>query len=180
MPEDKSEENVLVGLPVPDTLEEAMEPLERSFWVFAQSLQPDLEGKLTQLLGEAQVEAKSIQKGAIVLLASGVSYRKTAALLDIGESTAWRIKSNPKFEPIILALKEVYAHKIFQWAMSLLPWSFRAMFDNLTLGNLDQRRLAAQAMFKLVGEQLTGGATPPPAGLPLPRREAGIMDIFPD
>lgn len=176
MTKEKSEPDAKIK--VPDTLEEALEPLETSFGDLVRSLQPELEAKLDELLKKRTTKADSLQQGVIGLLASGVSHRETAELLDISKSTVWRVSSNSKFGPIIRELREVYARKVFQWAMSLLPWSFRAMYDNLTKGNLDQRRLAAQAMFKLVGEQLTSGAAPPPAKLPSPRAEEGAFDIF--
>lgn len=178
MPKDGSKENGEAGLPVPETLGEAMEPLEKSFGDLVQALQPELQAKLDQLLEERGIEMTAVQYGTVALLSSGVSYGKTAELMDISRSTVWRIRADPGFAQIILELKEVYGRKIFQWAVGLLPWSFRAMFDNLTLGNLDQRRYAAQAMFKLVGEQLTSGSTPPSNELPLPPAEDGVLDMF--
>ena len=180
MPKDASEEKVMVGLPVPEKLEEAMEPLERSFGEFVQSLQPDLQAKLDQLLEEREIgDVSIVHRGIVALLSSGVSYRQTAALMDVNKSTVWRLCGpGSKFAPIVKELKEVFARKIFQWAISLVPWSFRAMYDNLTLGSLDQRRFAAQAVFKLVGDQLTSGSAPPPANFPPPPAEEGVMDMF--
>lgn len=180
MAKDKSESNGPIRVIVPDTLDEAMEPLERSFGDLVQSLLPELQAKLDLLLEEQGIkEVSPVHYGVVALLSSGVSYRQTAELLDISKTTVWRVGGpNSRFAPIIKELREVYARKIFQWAMSLVPWSFRAMFDNLTKGNLDQRRLAAQAIFKLVADQLTSGSSPPAAEFPLPPAEDGVMDIF--
>lgn len=162
---------------VPDTIEEVVQPLDTSFLEVVRSVQSELEVHLERLLETKKIEATPKQYGAIALLSSGISDSQTAEIMDMSRVTVWRIKTDPRFEPLIKELRTVFARRIFQWSMGLLPWAFRAMYDNLKLGDLDQRRLTAQAVFKLVGEQLTSGAMPPEEPPP-PRAEEGVLDLF--
>lgn len=161
----KEEKKVIV---VPEDFGEAVEPLEASYLGFAQSAESDLSVKLDRLLAERDVEANMRQKGVIALLASGRTQAKTAELMGIHQTTVWRIKKDPNFDSIIQELREVFAQRMFQWALGLIPYAFRALYDNLIHGDLDQRRMASLAVFRLVGDQLA--AAPPPNGQPRPPR----------
>ena len=133
--------------------------------------------RLDKLLAERNIQANMRQKGVIALLASGRTQTKTAELMGIHETTVWRIKKDPDFDSIIHELRQIFAQRMFQWALGLIPYAFRALYDNLIQGDLDQRRMASLAVFRLVGDQLTrssdSGSLPPP-----PRTEPGVWDEF--
>lgn len=165
-------------LVVPENFDDAIGPLEGNYLDFVKSAEGDLSVRLTRLLAERSLEATPRQSGVIALLASGTTSKKTAELMGVDESTVYRIKTDPGFATIIQELRGIFGERIFQWALGLVPHAFRALYDNLIHGDMDQRRLASAAVFRLIGNQLTPGPQSGPELPPPPRAEENILDHF--
>jgi hypothetical protein len=175
-----TEENGDGKLVVPENFEDAIKPLEGNYLDFVKSAEGDLSLRLDRLLAERDLDATPRQSGIIALLASGTTSKKTAEVMGVDESTIYRIKRDPDFAPVIQELRGIFGERIFQWALGLVPHAFRALYDNLIHGDMDQRRLASAAVFRLIGNQLTPGPQSGPDLPPPPRVEENIYDQFKD
>lgn len=97
----------------------------------------------------------------ISLTALGVGATRISRLLGCDRRQVYRTMQKSGYEEAMAIIRRDIGSRIFQWVLTYLPLAFEAVRLNLTTGDLDQKRKAAQVLFSLVKDSTAARATPP-------------------